>query len=520
MNSTTSTKFNYPDNGKKSFNSLKRDFLKNNHMGNAVFKGRKESGMSFDLFMKTTDEFCILNNHGGLVRGISIGGYPCLSDAQRANTVRLADKINEPPAENASSEQLTAYYQAVSMSASAATLVAKDNDNIQRRNAAASVVLKNYVLLAIDPSAILGITNKWQDNSHLGNYFMQFTEVMELMEKGNKDIGAKHEEINSWINELPSATNPNAAIHLLGLTMEIKQYMIEHLLFKEEDGTYETIDPNFPASTDPYLLSKVEKLISLDQSVQILRTIVHNAIKNDNSLVNVHRKFNNFLADYQPPTASAKSIAIHHADVVEPTQQSSAMEQMHQQMQQQIEQLQDMQQMQSDQQMQQQQWQDQQDQWEHDQLVTTQPQPTMVQALVSSIGGKRTGNHYGPNQGDKRVTLHSSTSTAPRIPPLMYQNSSAAVPPQQSMQVCPHYLRNACSFGDRCRFSHDQAASPQPGADMNVKMSAHEYQQYQHHLLRQQQQMQQSATNNQLGATAGYQPSGAYKATGSGGRST
>ena len=118
---------------------------------------------------------------------------------------------------------------------------------------------------------------------------------------------------------------------------------------------------------------------------------------------------------------------------------------------------------------------------------------------VTAMLGQRkaTYNQYGGDQQRSRPNDY-------RHPFQPQHMAAAAGPAYQSPQLCVHFQRGNCLYGDQCANLHES-----PG-HIDVKMTTYEHQQYQQAKLAGQQRSMEAASHHQQGSYSSLQPTGAY----------
>ena len=415
------------------------------------------------------------------------GGYIVLSDATLTSLKEASQSLIAYPGIGASEEQLESYSKALARIGSATTTLQNDAKERRKRSEQSGWFLSNVIRPSLHDQAISAITEAWKTEKDEDHYH-HMKQLIDYVATFGKDYPQINEELDELFVEIKMATT-HSELETVFTQLEAIKSMGEAYLTQVVDGIRQSLDESYPAKKGDFLLSKLIIKVAEHGPVASLRLLISRGITRGHSFQRVLKTVRDVMRDYKPPEQTTAPVTrihsasaydaqpaaarIHPASAYEAPPATEYSAELH--------------------------------------PASAYKAPTTAQYSASYDPSDDTDfavsyeDRFHQQQTNEPTQLrgflgrrvHDQDHQAPANQRVRYDQYGP------STQLCLHYQRGDCRFGDKCTMSHGQD-------EVNVRMTATEHQQWQLQQMSTHNRAQAAAQHHQQGTYPSMQPTGAY----------
>ena len=421
-----------------------------------------------------------------------VKGYKLLSENQVAAFTEGA-RATDIPGADATDAEKKLFRETLASIASSQTALASNDEKLEKRAADAGFLLQEAVQKIIKTESIAHLVSRSKQGAET-DYYDQLVLINDYVKTFTLNTERISVALDKLVDEISIARSYSEASRNIAQFEEVLRLNIKYLSHSVvgADGIEAVlpIDSDHPPRTNKWIIGKLEKKMSDRHPLSKFRDMVTAAKNSDRPYSHLANRLRKKMEAYESNTPS-QSTTLVRGNIAS----ASAYEQ----------------------DLDSQSYGDRTDYYQGVQArwnetygdvedvvdeVGDQHSSISTQAFpVTAMLGQRKASYdqYGVDQQRQRVNEYER--------PFQPQHMAAAAgSAYQAPQLCLHYQRGNCSYGDRCSNLHEI-----PGS-IDVKMSASEYQQYQQSKLAGQQRSIGAANHHQQGSYPSLHPSGAYAA--------
>ena len=165
-----------PDVSKSSFQFQQRNYREHPFHFDDVANGRKENPLAASRWRDMLVKVAVQNLMGVVIGDTdAANGITILPSTLRDSNETAARRVINLP-DNPSEDDWTVYNDKLDKATKAATAIAKDNENIAKRNALAGLILQGWVLQTLTKSGMQNMVDSWRKTP--GRFYDHLQEVM------------------------------------------------------------------------------------------------------------------------------------------------------------------------------------------------------------------------------------------------------------------------------------------------------------------------------------------------------